>query len=413
MRSETVGAQPLRPWAWAERTTAMRRLTWALLTGAFVAWLVLAGGFAGWASRLVETAAAPAPTVLEQVSGIVLYREVERQTDTSAQQGMKVFDGDEVITSPGASASLRVFDGSLVQLYPEARLRTDAVRIGWLSPAATRAELVLVDGALRLSIPLLARKAHTLNVATPHTAAAFLPGEYTVRVGGDGTRISVWGGRIAAVVGDQIVEIRAGEKVIVGAGGAPYRVVEILEDVVANGGFVRRFEGWDPWEERERGRPDVPGSLEIIAPGEEGAPSRALRISRTSQIDAHNETGVRQTLAREVSGARQILVRGRVKVDFASLSGGGYLGSEYPLMLRVRYVDSRGAEQVWAQGIYYANPENRPAQLGRLVERGVWTDFSADLTEGLAHATRLEHIEVSGAGHTFDASVSDIRLLVD
>lgn len=391
----------------------MRRLTWVLLTVAFVAWLVLAGGIARWVSGVVETAAAPAPTVLEQVSGIVLYREADRQTDSSAQQGMKVFEGDEVITSPGASASLRVFDGSAIDLYPGARLRTDAMRIGRLKPSATHAELALVDGALRLSIPPLARKAHTLNVGTPHTAAAFVPGEYTVRVGSDGTRISVWTGRIAALAGDQIVEIGAGQKVIVAAGGAPYRVVDVLENVVANGDFARRFEGWDPWEERERGRTDVPGSLEIVTPREAGAPSRALRISRTSEIDAHNETGLRQTLARDVSGARQILVSGRVKVDYASLSGGGYLGSEYPLMLRIRYVDRRGAELVWAQGIYYANPENRPAQLGRLVERGVWTDFSADLTEALALATRLEHIEVSGSGHTFDASVSDIRLLVD
>jgi hypothetical protein len=100
-------------------------------------------------------------------------------------------------------------------------------------------------------------------------------------------------------------------------------------------------------------------------------------------------------------------------VDYASLSGGGYVGSEYPIMVRLRYRDRRGSDQFWTQGFYYANPENRPTALGMLIERGVWVPIELDITHVLGQATSIVSFEVSGSGHTFDASIGDLRLLVD
>jgi hypothetical protein len=190
-------------------------------------------------------------------------------------------------------------------------------------------------------------------------------------------------------------------------------MLNVLENVVKNSSFAARFGEWTPWEDREQDRADVPGILDIVSPTEAGAPGRALRISRTSLVDAHDETGLRQTLQRDVAGARQVVLRASVRVDNASLSGGGYLGSEYPMMVRLRYRDWRGSEQVWARGYYYANPENRPVGLGQRIDRGVWTPIEVDLTEVLSQASSITSIEVFGAGHTFDASIGDIELLVD
>ena len=55
-----------------------------------------------------------------------------------------------------------------------------------------------------------------------------------------------------------------------------------------------------------------------------------------------------------------ILNRAPSQVRSASLSGGGYLGTEYPLMLRLRYRDAAGNGQTWYRGFYYQNPELRP-----------------------------------------------------
>ena len=83
------------------------------------------------------------------------------------------------------------------------------------------------------------------------------------------------------------------------------------------------------------------------------------------------------------------------------------------MMLRVRFRDVRGAEQVWTQGFYYANPENRPVGIGQRLERGVWTDVSFDLTQHRNPPAFIDSLELFGAGHNFDASIGSVQLLVD
>jgi hypothetical protein len=393
----------------------MQRLTWVFVAVGFAVWVLLAVMVSRWASATLQTAAAPAPSTLEEVSGIVLYREANQPTDSSARPGLQLYERDEVTTSLGSNAVLRTFDNSAFRLFPSARLQVSATRIGRFNPGATQEMFTLVAGAARLSIPDSPNKAHTLNVLTPHGAAAFVPGEYTLRVGPDGTRIAVWEGRTAAAVDGSIVEIAEGQKIILRPNRTSYDVVPALENILTNGDFSDGYGGWQVWEDGEPGRPDVPGRRAIIA-GEGGqAPRQALRVSRTSLVDAHNETGLSQDVQRDVSGAREIVVGARIRVDFASLSGGGYLGSEYPLMMRVRYHDDRGVEQTWTQGFYYANPENRPVPVGLRVERGQWTDVSFDLTQPQLKnpPAYIDTVQIFGAGHTFDASISDVRLLAD
>jgi hypothetical protein len=391
----------------------MRRLTWTVVSAAFAIWLVLAIGGGRWALDVARQAAAPAPVTLEQLSGIVLYRELGQRNEASAHQGMWAFEGDEVATSAGSVGSLRAFDGSLVELYPEGRLRVNASRIGRVSPGATQVQFELRAGAIRVSIPQMADKAHTVNIVTPHGAVALVPGEYTIRAGSDATRISVWEGRGAAAVLEDTVEIEAGQKLILPAGAGGYSTTRVLENVLQNADFVGGYGGWEAWEDREPERADVSGRLNVININQPGGPDRALRVTRNSVVDAHNETGLRQVIERDVRGARQILLSARVRVDYASLSGGGYVGSEYPIMVRLRYRDRRGSDQFWTQGFYYANPENRPTALGMLIERGVWVPIELDITHVLGQATSIVSFEVSGSGHTFDASIGDLRLLVD
>jgi hypothetical protein len=408
--SQTVGSPPLS--APVVRDERMRHITWGALLLAFAVWLGLVSAGMLWGGSIVQRASAPAPTTVSQVAGVVLYREVGQRTETSAQSGMLLFDGDEVATSEGATAMLQVFDGSVFHLSPEARLRVQGTRIGRFNPSATRAAFRLQSGAVRLTVPQIPDKPHTLNVQTPHGGAAFVPGEYTLRTSAGATRIGVWEGRAAGAGAGQVREAIGGEKLLLTADGAP-QVIGLLENWVRNGDFSERFQGWEPWEVREQGRPDAPGQLQITEGRGLGAPSVALRLTRESQVDAHNETGLRQRLAVDVRAARAVRLEALIRLDFASLSGGGYLGSEYPMMLRVRARDRRDAEQIWTRGFYFANPESRPAQIGRQVEPGEWVKVSADLVEALRQPVLIESIEVFAAGHTYEASIGEVKLLVD
>jgi hypothetical protein len=400
-------------WAAERPQLQFGRFVWLAIFTAFAIWAVVTVVAARWVLDVARTAAAPAPSAVEEIAGVTLYRQLGQRSEATARQGMLLYEGDELATSSGSVASLRLFDGSLLQLFPEARLRVDATRIGRINPAATEARFALLAGALRVSIPQMENKAHTVNFDTAQGGVALVPGEYTLRAGLDGTRISVWDGRAAAALGDQILELAPGEKIVMQAGGGEFAILDVLENVVKNSGFLARFDEWTPWEDREQDRTDVPGRLDIVSPTEASAPARGLRITRRSLVDAHNETGLRQVIERDVAGGRRVVLRAVVKIDAASLSGGGYLGSEYPMMVRVRYRDRRGAEQIWTRGFYAANPENRPVGIGQRVEAGVWTPVEIDLTETLSQATSITTFEVFGAGHTFDASIGDIKLLVD
>jgi hypothetical protein len=400
-------------WAAERRQIQFRRFVWVVVFVAFALWIMLAVVFGRWALGVARTAAAQAPSAVEEVGGVTLYRQLGQRNEASARPGILLYEGDELATSTGSTASLRLFDGTLLHLFPEARVRVEATRIGRINRGATQAQFTLVAGAVRASIPQMESKAHTVNFQTAQGGVALVPGEYTLRAGSDGTRISVWNGRAAAAIGDDIVELAEGQKIVLQAGGRGFAVLDVLENVVRNADFAARFDEWTPWEDREQDRADVPGRLDIVSPGESSAPARALRVTRTSLVDAHNETGLRQTIERDVAGARRIVLQAMVRVDLASLSGGGYIGSEYPMMLRVRYRDRRAAEQIWTRGFFYANPENRPVGLGQRVERGSWTPIEIDLTDALGQATSIASLEVFGAGHTFDASVGNIKLLVD
>ncbi len=389
----------------------MQRLTWVAVLSGLVVWGALVVAAGRWTLDMLRQSSAPAPSSLESVAGVVLYREADHRNDVSADAGIQLFDGDELATSFGSTAVIRLFDGTSLELFPEARVRIESARVGRFNPGATVARLALERGAARVTVPDAENQPHTVTVVTPHAPAAFAPGAYTLRVWSNETRISVWEGRSRVVTGGEAIAVDAGQKVVLGKDPPRYRVGEVLEDVVMNGNFAARFEGWEPWEEREQDRPDVPGRIELTSPFD--GPARALRVSRESVRDAHNETGLRQQLGRDVNGARAIVLEARVKVDYSSLSGGGYLGSEYPMMIRIRARDRRGSDQIWTQGFYYANPENRPTSRGILVQRGEWTDFRVDLTQVMSQVATIESIEVFGAGHTFDASITGVRLLVD
>src|SRR5262249_14777447 len=132
----------------------------------------------------------------------------------------------------------------------------------------------------------------------------------------------------------------------------------------------------------------------------------------------HGETGLVQKLDRDVSGFRHLWLQAMVRVDYADLSGGGTLGSEYPMMLQVKYEGPvENTLNPWAVGFYYSNQDNRPVPdyLGRLWPQGEWKPFKVDLmdTEPGTVPYRLLEFAVMGQGHSYDARIAAISLTGD
>ncbi len=110
---------------------------------------------------------------------------------------------------------------------------------------------------------------------------------------------------------------------------------------------------------------------------------------------------------------KRLVISAWVKLNYASLSGGGYAGSEYPMAIRVKYLDFRGGEPNWAHGFYYDNPERRPTTNAERIVRGEWYFYVGDLATLDPRPSVIRSIEVLGSGHDFDAEIADIHLIAE
>lgn len=395
---------------------AMWRLTWLILAIASLLTAGLGVALLWWV--LATFAYVSMPATIEQASGVVLRQAVDIPGEASVSGGTALFEGDRVRTTSGSQARIRLFDGSLAELFPDARLRMDRMRtprlVGVGQPA--EAQLGVEGGAVRITVPPQDGGGRSFSVVTPAGVAQLSAGAYTVRVAEDATRISVWDGKATAFVDSQVVDVLSERKIIL-RGDGKFALADALENVLVNGSFSEGTRGWSDWDQQEQ-RLDARGARQIVFPMEQGAPARALRFSRESAAQTHNETGVKQEFKWDVSGSRAVLFDMWLRIDGASLSGGGYLGTEYPVMVRIRYQSARGSEHVWSRGFFYANPELRPTRNGQLegvpVGQGTWTYATYDFLKELQPTpVVLEEIQVLAAGHSFDSYVANLRILVD
>lgn len=390
-----------------------RRRAWLCLVAAFTIWCVLAGsiGATGWTYRRNAT---ESPAALLNVDrGTVFYGGPTTADQMRARPGMPAEEGGIVEVGDNGRASLDLFDGSSVQLMGNTRMELSQIRVGKFNADHTRLILGLIDGAAHLNVAGKLPYGREVVLNTPHGKVSLSKGEYLVWVQEDGTRVSSYTGQAKAGVEDNAVRLRDGQRALLPPDGFPRGPFPLAENLIKNGDFSRQFQGWSMLDKREEGRPDIGGTRRLVEETIAGRRIEALQIVRDTDRDTHNETGIVQEINRDVSGYRNLALTAWVKVTSASLSGGGYLGSEYPVMFRVQYTDERGGRPGWTHGFYFANPENRPTDNGEIVAQGQWYPFLGRLTDLPDRPIFIRSIEVLSAGHDFDATIADIRLIAE
>lgn len=411
---EIAAEQPARTGADTARSAARaRRRAWIWLLTAFGVWCVLAGSVAvtGWTYRRNATESPPATLAIER--GTVFYSGAAAADQVRARPGMTADEGGVVEVGENGRAALDLFDGSTVRLMGNTRLELSQLRVGKFNADHTRLILGVVEGAAHFNVAGRLPYGREVIVQTPHGRISLSKGEYLVWVQDDGTRVSSYVGQAKAGVDDTAVRIRDGQRALLPTDGFPRGPFPLAENLLRNGDFARQFQGWTMLDKSEPGRPDVGGTRRLVEETIAGRRLQALRISRETLKDTHNETGIAQEVNRDVSAYRSLAVTAWVKVNRASLSGGGYLGSEYPVMFRIQYTDEQGGRPGWTHGFYVANPEMRPTENGELIPAGDWFPFLGRLTDLPDRPIFIRSIEVLSAGHDFDASIADIRLMAE
>ncbi len=399
------------------------RLAWIVVLGAFLTFLILGIGVPFFTLRFVRTAQAVRDGEMEVIRPIVLV--LNQQGAKSGVTDMApVGEGQTIVTDNESRALVTLFDGSTIQVYPDTSLRITALREPrfaryGLSHRANDLGIELLNGTIRVGValPPAGRPRPNFTVTTPHLAAKLVEGGYFLDTTQAATDITAYNqdATVTSQWGSAPVTLHRGQRTQVLAGQAPQAPQAAEVNLVTNGDFSAATEGtWkvsvdqggdgpsiDPiWDVTNTGDRDA---LHLFRTGSEFAPGRGNHASLTAS----------QTLNKNLPDPYSSLkLQAQVRVNEQSLSGGGYLDTEYPLMLRVVYKDAYGSEHEWWRGFYIQNAAGNPTTHGEPLRKGVWTPVEFELRDGPLPPFQITRVEAEASGWDFDSEVSDLRLIL-
>lgn len=148
-----------------------------------------------------------------------------------------------------------------------------------------------------------------------------------------------------------------------------------------------------------------------------GQSVNALHISRAGGNVDSDLIGIRQPLAfSELNEFDLVVLSADVKIVSHSLSGGGTLGSEYPIVILVRYVSATNDPIEVGRAFYTQNDASNLTATsvlqGTQIKPGVWADtFHWDLKQAYPAPYKLVSIQVYASGHDYDAYIANISIV--
>lgn len=143
---------------------------------------------------------------------------------------------------------------------------------------------------------------------------------------------------------------------------------------------------------------------------DEGRP--VVHFSRRGSKGTHCESYIYQEINKDVSDLSTLKLSVRLKLLHQSLSGGGYMGSEYPVLIYIRYRAQEG-EAAKVYGFYYQNESNNRTDNGIVVPPNQWQEWIApdNLMALTPRPLQILSLQVSASGWDYESLVSQVSLL--
>lgn len=398
------------------------RVAWIVLTAAFATFCILAVGIPlGIRSYLLNSMIVQ-DSKLQVIEGTVLVQEVRRQDLTAVIEEADLSPGDEVLTDSTSMASLDLFERSHLTLYSNTKLKLEQVRTPRfpLSPHPNQIVLHMTGGLLRVGVAMPRERPTRFEVITPHTSLLLDEGSYRIEVTNQGTQITVVRGQ-ARVQGNGVrMTVPQGTRTLVDLNGQPAAPLPAARNLIVNGNFQQPLETTWITNTLILDSSASPPGIEVV---EDGGRRSVHLVRRGPEEGLHSEVSIQQKLDQDVRDFVRLEVLLDVKLNFQSLSGGGMLSSEFPVIVRLDYKDRWGNNQFWTHGFYYQNQAGYPIAMdpwgrptGERIPRDVWYPYeSGNLLEllgesGPVHVTGLT---VYASGWNYDSLVTEIQLVAE
>jgi hypothetical protein len=333
-----------------------------------------------------------------------------------------IVEGSDVVTDDTTRALMTVFadeQGKQVlvtaQLSENTAVTPRRMRIPRFSLSSDpyQIDLEMERGRVYVTTQAAENRAVAARLITPQATTTMGTGTFDIIIQGDVTQVRVRSGEAEVSAAGRAVVVNAGERVSVLAGRAPELPVPAALNLVLNGAFEGRIT--PPWQEIQEvpsGLP--PGQVTVEDVGER----RAVRFSRRAEDGAPNRVGVQQSLDRDVQGYDSLVLSFDLQLMYQSVPGGGYLATEYPVMVDLLYTDVYGKDLHLYLGFYYLDLPPGSTYLpptGEKIPMGIWYNYeSPNLYELLrdTRPARVNSITIYASGHDYDSLVSDVALIV-
>ncbi len=383
---------------------------WVVLIAGFISFLVLVAGAFVAAKNFYETASVPLTSTLSLEQGIVLFRDTLSSTLMNAHDQMELREGDELLVGQGSRAFISLSDGSKIQLYSGTQLHLTEMSRSRFHNGFTHTAVGLDKGTARIQVEKPDTTTFQFLASTPFGYALLTPGSFGLQVADRQARISSRDGSATVYGKAGSAQLQTGEKVLLTKSEITGPLPE-GDQLITNGDFSSGFAHWTKLDNPEPGRPVEPGKRTLSTQKIDGQDAIALSVSRVSPSGTHNETGLTQTINTDVSDYQSLQLSATIRVDEQNLSGGGYMGYEYPVMIRVHYRDANGNQIDWSHGFYYLNTDHSPTPNGQEVQQGQWVHYSTDLMQAKPKPAQVISIDVLGAGHTYSGMMANVGLV--
>ncbi len=394
----------------------IERIAWFILITSFIIFCLLAVGIPLSIRWYVINATVAHSASVTVIGSAVFVRESPYAEPLGVAESRSIREGSSVETPDESSrAIVTFFDGSIAVVYGKALVEVTKMRSPRfsLSPKPSQISLKIDRGRVRLVVAAHQERPLVFQVVTPQTFASFKEGSYSVEVSEKSTEIAVRDGKALVGPEEELVTLFKGQRTIVEEGKAPVPPLPAAHNLVKNGDFREPlFPYWQVV--LYKNDPTIQdGEVSIV----EERGRMVLRLRRRGEDGIHTETGVLQMIEKDVRDYDYLNLRFDVKVVYQSLPGGGYLSSEFPLMVRINYRDVYGFDRFWVHGFYIVEPDPAlkwPILNGEKIPAGVWFPYETGNLMEVLKDTRpayITSIQIYASGWNYESYVAEVGLI--
>ncbi|MEJ5312162.1 MAG: hypothetical protein WHX52_20550 [Anaerolineae bacterium] len=413
-------------------------LAWVILLTAFCMCVILAVG-TPWSIRwLVMNTTRPLKVFIQPRAGVVARQEPGSSTSTLLSSETEITNKTTFRLSENAEAWLLFYhpEGYVpgtptppivtVQLYGETDITIENAQSPRFSVSRLPNQITLaIRRGANTQIAVEDNDRPTvLHVQTPHGAAEMERGAYTVVVEDDQTEFAVSSGKA------RIPNPETGEKFILG---------ELQRAEITAAGLTEIYTGERDILRNRNGDFELPleGTWEVFSrtafADQSSGTVRQVTLADNRHIvllermgQGFSEAGITQQIDQDIRGVQSLRVRARLRIDTQTLSVCGSLGTECPVMIRIKYTDRTGALREWLQGFYVKEGDNNQpvcqscewqAVHIKVAQPGVWHNYESPDLLPLMRAKGIEpvaiqRVDIYASGHAYGSAIDEIAILV-